>query len=188
VLGRTRAAGPVRELAWSAMTLSLVIGAAAALLRGLDALPGYLHADPPGIRRLSSIEEAERRLQGRIVVPPYFPDTLRWPPAVILVHDGPPSAVALTFVDRAGEPRLLVFQSSDTDGSPPRELVWPVVVLQRTTVRLSGQETALLRVLGKDGDIWHEVTWAADHHRILLRFRGPIDQLLAMAESVRSLR
>jgi hypothetical protein len=170
------------------MTLSLVIGAAAAVLRGLDTLPGLLHADPPGITRLGSIEEAERRLQRRIVVPPYFPDTLHWPAALILVQDRPRSAVALTFVDRAREPRLLLFQSSDTDASPPRGLVPPVTVLQRTTVRVSGRETVLVRVLGKDGDIWHEVTWTSDGDRLLLRFRGPIDQLLKMAESVRSVR
>jgi hypothetical protein len=169
------------------MTLSLVIGVTAALLRGLDALPGYLRGEPPGIKRLDSIEDAERRLRGRVVVPPYFPETLRWPPAAILVHDGPPGSVALTFVDRAGEPRLVVFQSFDPAASPPRELVWPAVVLQRTTVRLSGQETALLRILGRDGEIWHEITWVSDQRRVLLRFRGPIDQLLAIAQSLRAL-
>jgi hypothetical protein len=169
------------------MTLSLVIAAAAALLRGLDALPGYLVGEPPGITKLGSIEEAERVLRGRVIVPPYFPDTLRWPPATILVHGRPPAAVALSFVDRAGEPRLLVFQSSDPDAAPARELVPPTVVLQRTVVHLSGHETSLLRVLASDGEIWHEVTWTAPQRRVLLRFRGPIDQLLTIAESARGL-
>jgi hypothetical protein len=166
------------------MTLSLVVGTAAGLLRGLDALPGYVTGEPPGIKRLRSVEDAETSIRDRVIVPPYFPDSLHWPPVMIVAHAGPPASVALTFADAAGEPALVVFQSRDPRVAP-RELVAPAVVLQRATVSMPDGDAELLRVLTRDGAIWHEIVRRSGERRVVLRFRGPVDQLVRMARSVR---
>ena len=170
------------------MTLSLVMGATAAVLRAVDALPAYLGGAARGVERFHSVEEVERRLRERLLLPSYFPDTLRWPPARIRLHTGPPPSVVLTFADRGGEPWLVVFQSFGALGTPPPQLLPAGRVLQTVTVPLHGTQAALSRVLDGDGRLWHELGWSTGERRIVLRSRGPVDELLRMGESVRSPR
>jgi len=168
------------------MTLSLVLGATAAALRALDALPAYLGGAARGVERFHSVEEVERRLRERLLLPSYFPDTLRWPPAEIRVHAGPLPSVALTFAGSERDARLVVFQSFGALGIPPPQLLPAGRVLQTVTVPLHGTQAALSRVLDGDGRLWHELGWSTGERRIVLRSRGPVDELLRMAESVRS--
>lgn len=176
------------EVARVVMTLGLVVVAAAGLLRGLDSLPGWLGAEPRGVKTFDSIEAAERHLKARLVVPAYFPDTLAWPPAAVRVDEGPPSAVGLTFLGRgSGEPRLILYQDLGGPGfgGDPRSLrllpAW--VVLQRTRTALHGRDVVLTRLLDEDGLVWHEVAWEVEGRRLALRSRGAVDELLTIAHS-----
>ncbi len=167
------------------MTLALVIGATAAVLRAVDGLPAYLGGARRGEERFDSVEAVERRLGERLWLPSYFPDSLRWPPAGIRVHAGPPPSVVLTFTDRGGEPLLLLVQSLRGFGTPPPELFPGGGVLQTVTVPLHGAPAALSRVVDGDGRVWHELGWSTGDRRVVLRFRGPVAELLRIGESVR---
>ncbi|MBI4011441.1 MAG: hypothetical protein HY359_03960 [Candidatus Rokubacteria bacterium] len=170
------------------MTLALVMGATAAVLRAVDTLPAYLGGAGRGVERFDSVEAVERRLRERLWLPSYFPDTLRWPPAGIRLHTGPPPSVVLTFGDRGGEPRLVVFQSLGGLGAPPPEPLPGGRVLQTVTVPLHDAPAALSRVLDRDGRVWHELGWSTGDRRVVLRSRGPVAELLRMGESVRGPR
>lgn len=175
----------VREVAGIVMALSMVLGVTAGLLRVADSVPGLIRGEPKGATRLLSIDAAERRLGERLWLPAYFPDTLSWPPAAIVVRRGPPPSVAVTFVDRGGEPALVLGQSLGTTAPVPEELQARDPVLHRVTVPLHDGRATLLRLAGRDGRIWHDLAWEMEGRRIVLRSRGSVDELLRMARSVR---
>ena len=52
----------VSEGARALWTLTLVLGGTALALATLDSVPTWLHGEPRGVRRASSVEETERRL------------------------------------------------------------------------------------------------------------------------------
>lgn len=175
-----------RELTRILTTLGLVMGATAGILRGLDSLPGYLLGEPRGVKRYRTLEEVERKLGERLLLPSYFPDTLRWPPAAIRLVSGPPPSVTLAFVGREGdEERLILSQAFGRAGPLSPQLLPPGLVLQTTTVSVGGTEGELTRIRGEDGVIWHEVGWQREGRQVALRFRGPVEELLKMARSMR---
>ncbi len=170
------------------VTLALVIGTAAGLLRMLDAVPDLIRDESRGVKRVDSVEEVERRFAQRVLVPAYFPDTLRWPPATIRIHDGPPPSVALTFLDRAGETVFVVYQSFGAPAAPPRQLLPPMQALHKSRIALAGRDAELVRLLAADGRIWHEVAWHDAGRGVTLRFQGAVGELLTMARSTRERR
>ena len=175
-----------REVAFVLATLGLVMGATAGLLRGLDSLPGYLLGEPRGVKRYRTLEEVERKLGERVLLPAYFPDTLRWPPAAIGLASGPPPSLTLTFTGReGGEKRLILSQALGGGGAASLRLLPPGLVLQTTAVSLGGIEAELSRIRGEDGAIWHNLTWRGEGRQVALRFRGPVEELLKMARSMR---
>lgn len=176
----------VRELTLVLTTLGLVLGAMVGLLRGLDSLPGYLLGEPRGGKTYRNVEEVERKLGERLLLPSYFPDTLRWPPAAIRLVSGPPLSVTLTFMGREGdEERFIVYQAFGGAGPVPPQLLPPGLVLHTTTVSVGGTAGELSRIRAEDGAIWHEIGWWREGRRMTLRFRGPVEELLKMARSMR---
>lgn len=179
-----RSGSALVELGRIVVTLALVVGATAGLLRALDTLPGYLQGEPRGVRSFGSIEEIERRLRERVRLPAYFPDTLRWPPAAIRLDSGPPPAVALTFVGREdGEERLVIVQSFGPTALASPRLLAPGRPLQTTSVPVGEAEARVVRILGPDGLVWHDVSWRARDRQLTLRSRGSLEELLRMARS-----
>jgi len=171
------------EVLRSVLTLLLVLGGTAGLLAALDSAPGCIQGVPRGVRRVKSIEEAERRLRGRLALPAYFPDTLRWPPSAIRVAQDASPAVALAFEGRAGGVEVWLAQTMAGDGPIPPSLLPEATVLGKGTVTVGGEEGTLSRIVGEDGTIWHEIAWRQFGRRLALRGKGPLDQLVRMARS-----
>ncbi len=176
----------VRELALVVMTLGVVIGATVALLRGLDSFPGSLLGESRGVKRYGSIEEVERKLKQRVLLPAYFPDTLQWPPSSVRLASRPPVSVLLAFTGReGGKEQLFLAQVVGEAGSIAPQLLPPGLVLHTAAVSLGGIPGALSRIKGEDGAIWHEIIWFRDGRQVSLRFDGPVEELLRIARSVR---
>ena len=177
--------GVLRELARVLVSLTTVFALSAGALRLLDRIPGLVLGTPTGVTRYQSIEEAERALGHRVLVPPYFPDTLRWPPTGVEVTTGPSRAVALRFEGRDGRPdRLLIYETPGSDATSAGDLLPDVAALETTTVLIEGTRAQLRRVLTDDGRLLHELAWRGGQRSFVLRFEGPVDQLLAMAQSL----
>lgn len=176
----------LRQLSLILATLGLVMGATAGALRGLDALAGYLQGEPRGVKRYRSIEEVEKKVGARVLLPAYFPDTLAWPPAAVRLARRPWPTVALSFAGREGNGhRLFIYQTFGEAGSLSPELLPPPgQLLNTTTVLLDGSEGRLSRIVGENGEIWHVLTWEKDGRQLALRFRGPVEELLRMARSL----
>jgi len=171
------------EGAGALWTLALVLGGAAAMLSGLDALPGWLRGEPRGVRRVASVDEAERIMRSRILLPSYFPDSYRWPPSSIRVWREGGGAVALAFDARDGSPALLLAETVSGTGALTAPLLPDSAVIQKQGAAL-GEGATLSRIVSEDGTLWNELEWTAAGRRFVLRGRGPLDVLMRMARSI----
>ena len=164
-------------------SVALVFGAAAVLLYAVDALPAWITGEPRHVRRAASIEEVERRLRTRLVLPYYFPKTLTWPPRRIWFTLGPPGAAAIAVDGREGGPGLFLAETLGPGGIPPR-LVPEAQVLHRSPVTVGAAQGVLSRII-EDGSVGWELRWEQDGRTLLLRSRGTVDELLRIGRSAR---
>jgi len=164
--------------------LVVVVGMAALLLSALDAVPSWVAGEPRDVRRVSSVEEAERRLRVRLFLPGYFPQTIEWPPSTVRVVAGRSGGAALAFDGRSGGHYMLLAQAARSPEVPPR-LLPPATVLDESPVWLQGQRVSLRRIVGPDGTVWRELAWQAGERGLVLRSRGSVDEMLKMARSAR---
>jgi hypothetical protein len=173
----------VSEGARALWTLALVLGGATMALVALDTMPTWLHGQPRGVRRATSVEDAERRLQTRILLPSYFPDTLRWPPGEVRFTRDEGGSVALTFQGTDGGPALVLAQTVAGAGAIPDGLHGRLAVIQQQSAPL-GDGAVLARVVAEDGTLWNQLEWTRGGRRFLLRGRGSLENLIRMARSI----
>lgn len=165
----------VAALGWVTLATALALG-------GLGALPRWLAGEEQDVRRVASLEEAERRLGGRLAVPSYFPSRLEWPPAEVRVAGGRGGAAAFTFRASGGGPAVQLLQAL-TPGAPiPAPLLAVTRELSASRATVGPRPGTLARVL-VDGATWDELRWERDGRAMVLRTQGDVDELLRMARS-----
>ncbi|HTP50882.1 MAG TPA: hypothetical protein VMK42_09300 [Anaeromyxobacteraceae bacterium] len=180
VTAARRAASEGLRALW---TLALVLVGTAALLWALDAVPGWLRGEPRGVRRASTVEEAERQLRARLMLPAYFPDTYRWPPKAIRLTRDEGGSVALAFDARDGTPSLFLAETVGGTGPLGAGLLPEAAVIQQQRAGL-GEGSTLSRIVGEDGTLWNQLEWTAGGRHFVLRGRGPLEGLTRMARSI----
>ncbi len=178
-----RSRGFALEALRTAAGLGAVLALAAGALALLDGVPSWLVGDARAVRRAATVDEVERRLGARLFLPAYFPSTLRWPPARIRFTLGPPGAAALGIDGRDGAPRLLLVQTV-APGAIPQELVPDAALLDRSPVGAGVLRGTISRIV-QDGEMGWQLTWEHGGRSLLLRSRGPVEELLRMARSAR---
>jgi len=176
-----RAKGTGAELARMLATLAWSVGGAAALLATLGAVPGWLTGNAAA-RAAGSIEEAERRLGARILLPAFQPERLGWPPAEIRTAGGRHGSVRIRLAPRQGEPVELV-QATEAGRAiaPPLVADRHVLSERRTTI---GTLPAALATVSLEGTVWQELSFDVDGRAVLLRSRGDLDELYRIAHSL----
>jgi YD repeat-containing protein len=160
-----------------------VSGAAALTLSAVDALPAYLAGEARDVRRARTVDEAERRLHARLLIPYYFPDTHAWPPRRIRFVAGSPGAAALEVGPRRDGAPLLIAQTV-APGELPARLVAPATELDRSEVAVGAARGRLARVID-EGEVAWQLTWKQQGRTVLIRSRGPVEELIRMARSAR---
>jgi hypothetical protein len=173
----------VSEGARALWTLALVLGGTTVALVALDAMPTWLHGQPRGVRRAATVEDAERRMQSRVLLPSYFPDTLRWPPGDVRFTRDEGGAVALTFQGTDGAAALVLMQTVAGAGPIPDGLAGRLAVIQQQSAPI-GDDAVLSRVVAEDGTLWSQLEWTRGGRRFLLRGRGSLEVLIRMARSI----
>ena len=178
-------AAVLRGLTAALAPLVLVVAGTAAVLRMADWAPAVLGGEPRGVRRYMSIEEAERATRARVRLPAFFPDTLGWPPARVRLAVGRPASLAVVVAGRAGSmAHLVVAQTLGARGPISPLLLGPGVTLQSAAIEVAGRAATLTRLSLAGGALVHQVTWDSVDRTVSVRFDGPLDQLLRMADSL----
>jgi hypothetical protein len=160
-----------------------VTGGAALVLSALDAVPGIITGEPRHVHKADTVQEVERRLRARLVLPYYYPKTLAWPPRRIRYTLGPPGAASLVVHDRDGTPRLFVAETV-APGRIPDRLLPDTQVLTSSPIAVGPSRGTLSRVL-EDGAMAWQITWEQGGRSLLIRSRGTVEDLLRMARSAR---
>lgn len=176
------ARGLLRDALGAVVSVFLVVATAAVLLVAVDSIPGLVTGEPRHVRRARTVDEVERRLRTRLLVPYYFPSTLAWPPERIRFTVDPPGA-ALSVAGRDGSPQVFLAEALGP-GPIPARLVPEAQVLHSSPVTVGGDRGVLSRVV-VDGVVGWEVRWEQGGRRLLVRSRGTVEELLRMARSVR---
>lgn len=180
-VARPRQAG--LELARMLATLAWVVAGTAIVLGGLGAIPALLGRDASAARAVPTVDEAERRLGTRLAVPGFFPARLAWPPAEIRVAGHRGGSVRMTFHPRQGGKPIVLVQAAPGGEIAPALLGGAREITGRRTT-VGGRPARLADVL-VDGETWAELTWALGDRPLVLRTRGDVEELYAMARSVR---
>ncbi len=180
--GAARAGGAGLELVRMLATFVWVAGATVASIAALGALPGWIAGERGGVRRVETVQEAERRLGARILIPGYFPDRLAWPPTEIHVAGGRRGSVRLDLAAHGGGADLHILQAT-REGEP----IAPELLQGRTVLRTSratvGPHPATLADVLVDGVLHRELAWELQGRAIILRSPGDVEELFRMART-----
>jgi hypothetical protein len=168
------------------VVLPTVLLSAAALLRVVDAVPGWWRDEPRGTRRYPTVEMLERETRTQLLLPFYFPEMLAWPPQGVYRAAGDGRPTSVVFAERAtGHDRLVIAQCLDGDCVIPARLMPTGEARQRTALTLFGGPARLVRQEGRDGTAWTDVEWRQHGRRIRMRMYGDDSELLRIARSMR---
>jgi hypothetical protein len=163
----------------------VVVAATVLALKAADRLPAWLSGTPPGVRVYSTVGDAERALGTRIWLPAYYPDSLAWPPARVDAWPGPPAAVALRINERGtSREHLVIVQSLGASAPIPAALLPPGEVLTTAEVGVGRARATVVRLVIPGGEVVHDVRWVHGDRRIEIRYHGPVEDLLLIAESL----
>lgn len=175
-----------REFGRIVATALIVSGGMAAVLRAVDALPGILLGEPRGIVRHASVEAAEKTLGTKVLLPAYFPDSLRWPPSSVRSGRVPAPGLGLQFTGReGGRERLFVFETLPAGSEFPTSLVPEASAYYTIPVRV-GDATGVFRsVRMASAGSFSEVEFRKEGRKILIRYAGTGDELMKIAGSLR---
>jgi hypothetical protein len=176
-----RGGGAGLEVVRMLATLVWVAGATVVTLAVLGAMPGWITGDKGIVREATSIQDAERRLGARILVPGYFPDRFVWPPRSIHVAGGRRGSVRLDFAARTG-PDLHLLEAT-REGEP----IAPELLGDRTVLRTSrtsvGKLPATLSDVLVDGTLHRELAFELNGWAVVLRSSGDVEELFRMART-----
>ena len=175
-------AGDAGELTRMLASFVWVLGATVVTLVVLGAIPAWVVGEGRAVHHVATVQDAERRLGARILVPGYFPSHLEWPPADIRVAGGRRGSALLTFTSRDGGPPVALLQSM-REGEP----ISPDLVGARTVLRTSpaavGAVSGTISDVLVDGRPARELAWEVKGRAMMLRSAGDVEELYRMAKS-----
>lgn len=180
--GADRAGGAGLELTRMLASLVWVLGATAATIAVLGAAPRWISGESRAVRGAATIQEAERRLGARVLVPGYFPDHLAWPPAEIHVAGGRRGSVRLAIASREGGPGVEILEATRDDEPIAPDLLGDRTVL-RTARTSVGSVPATISDVLVGGHPVREIAWTLHGRAMILRSAGDLDELFRMARS-----
>jgi hypothetical protein len=162
-----------------AVTMAVVVG----LLKVLNWAPGTL--EPGLMATYPNIEAAVSTLGIRkVYVPAYFPETLSWPPAVVLAQSKPYQAVVMEFSRaRDGQTVLVISQAASTLFEP--DVAIPFRTVSETVpLDLRGRKARLEAGVCDDRTACSRIQWDEGTVHIVLTMRAPAVELIRIAESM----
>jgi hypothetical protein len=170
--------GAVRS--WVLMTAGFAV-----LLAAADRVPALVAGTPHGARIYRSVADAERAIGAHLWVPASLPRSVEWPPCRVDTWPGPPISVVIHARGRAdARDRLVLAQSIGSPAPPPAILMEPLQELTTIDVPVGRHTATLTRGLASSGRLLHDLSWIAGTRRVVIRYAGPVEELLLLAASL----
>ncbi len=159
-------------------------------LKGADHLPSLMAGTPYGARVYWTVADAEAGIGSRLWLPTSVPPSIGWPPARIDVWPEPPVSVAVHFPARAGgKDGLILVQSIGVRAAAAEAILPPVHVLMTVDDVPLGERTGTMtRALAPGGQLLHDLSWDQGTRHLVLRYAGPVEDLLQVAASLGRIR
>ena len=140
------------------------------------------------LKECATIEEVEHQLGLNVLLPSYFPETLRWPAGRILARREPEKQVVFVFTSRkTGEAELvLVEQFGGRELAMERRPEIPQIarVVADSVVWLGEEQGRLVSGWSKELQRWNQLTWWRNGVSVLLITSQPFYQLMRIAKSL----
>jgi hypothetical protein len=176
---------PPRDLARLFSRYVAVVAASAAALLLLDAVPWLLTGAGRGVVTHRSVEEAERALGAKLLLPACDPQSYRWPPAGIHTSLRPSRAAALTLAPEGGTAGSLLFvQTLDGGAAVPEGLLPKGKEIHRVDFDLDGTPVRMTDLLLPPDGTFHDVSLVVKGRHVVFRFQGDPVGVLKMAASL----
>jgi hypothetical protein len=173
----------VTRQALHVLSFVVTVAVLAGLLKLLNWAPETL--EPGLMARYPSIDAAVSTLGIRkVYVPAYFPDTLRWPPAVVLAQSKPYQAV-VTEISRTGDGQTaLVISQAASPLFETDDAIRFRTIGEKVPLDLRGRKAALEAGTCEDGTACSRVQWDEGGVHIVLTMKAPSVELIRIAESM----
>jgi hypothetical protein len=174
---------PMPTVSGALRTCVLFAAACVVVLKGADYVPSLLAGTPHGARVYWTLADAEAGIGAWLWVPTSYPQAIVWPPSRIDAWPGAPTTVAIHFNGRTGERDVLILvQSIGGRARPPDALLPPVETLMTVEdVPLRAHTAMMARELAPGGQLLHELSWDQGARHLVLRYAGPVEDLLVVA-------
>ncbi len=170
------------DLVRAVAALAALLTVVAFGLRALDELPAISAGVARGVRRVDSISALEHRISHRMPIPAYFPDTLMWPPSDVLTVGG--SSASISFRRRQGTDTWLIVAMAVGWPTVPIEILPPATPLQTEHTTVQNVPATVERLSDVDGVSWYQLTWHTSGTTLLVRYRGTLDEIMLIANSM----
>lgn len=174
----------LREMAGVVVPVLLLTLAAGALLRMLNKAPEHIQPEQKNVVLYQSIEEAERTLRIRILVPSYFPDYLAWPPLSIRSERKPKFKVTLEFRYQDRNQLALTLEESFPEEGKRLVLEPPPRPWHREFILLNGSQGEMISWIDEEGFLWHNAKWKARGRLFEAKSILPEEEFLRILRSI----
>ncbi len=161
----------------------LTVVAVVITLRILNWVPLVVQKET--LRRYDSVDEVRSKLSRKdLRVPSYFPQTITWPPAVVLGQGIPYPAVVMVFNKENSKDAALVLVQAESEDFPGSGYIRFSHIKEKVIYQLKGRRAVLEVGNCSSEDTCSRLSWYEGRSRIELTMKAPPVDLLPIAESM----
>lgn len=165
------------------LSFAFMLGLLLVALKVVNWLPLALRQD--AVRRYATLEEARAALNIRdLLVPSYFPQSISWPPAVILAQSKPYTAIAMEFTRADKRNTALIISQSEGKTLTAAGPIQLRSVSERVRYPIKGREAALTVGFCANDEPCSGLTWTEGKYTMTVLMKASPFELTKIVESM----
>ncbi|HAM52238.1 MAG TPA: hypothetical protein DCP92_16670 [Nitrospiraceae bacterium] len=173
----------VREKIFGGFSFAILIAGVIIALKIMNWLPTAFQEGV--MKRYDSIEQVRAALNIKeIYIPTYFPQSLTWPPSLILAQSKPFEAVIIGFNSVGKDDITLIISQSAASGFSPDEKIKLVHIKDLIKYSLKGRDALIEVGTDKNGALCSRIAWIEGNFRIRVTLKSTPFDLIKIAESM----
>ncbi len=169
---------------WRFLLFLVVMAATVGALKLLNWVPLSLSGE--GLNRYKTVEDARAELRlGKVYLPSYFPQYLRWPPKEVYAQKKPYPMVLMHITGRESDDIVLAIRQSEA-GHPDffKSRIEPVSVTGEENITMKGRPALLVHAVCPGKEPCNSVTWQDGGFTFTVILKDSVKELLRVAESM----